>query len=1157
MRSTVKWAINILPLFLTSSLFAQQVNSIEETTYLDSLSRSYTLHVSYYDGFGQNVSEIAGGLSGDGTYVATACRLDGLNRVTVKTLPIPIGQTLSPPDFDQLVSDGSSVLSDSHPFSTTSFDALGRPLSVQGAGQAWYNAGKSSLTEYGSNASGSVRCYSSSADGVMSEKGYFPANTLLRETHTDEDGHVSDEYKDGFGKKILSRVHADGTMLDTYYVYDSRGNLRFILQPQYQEDNDLERFAFEYKYDGRGNMIMRRTPQCGPTLYWYDNGGHLIFEQDPSLRSAGLLRFNLYDSCGRPVLRGRCSSDCSFHNGDYLPYARWQGEGGFLSTGYSVPESFNVKDAVMEKVWYYDSYSFLSAGMPGFPQLEDVLSQQAAGLLTGSVTSTSNSKYIYEVIRYDWQGLPVRKSVLYPNGLLDNRTIAYSFTNKPISEHFDYSRRGSHILSGSRIIGYNSHNDKPATEEYTVSLLGSSTLSGIARVSTTYDGLGRKLSISRGGKAGDISHAYNIRGWLSEINSPDFCMRIDYDGGKNPLYNGNTSGVRWSRWKSAFNRPWEEYAFTYDGACRLTSADYTASSLLTFCSRLDYSERVLDYSLNGAVRRLKRYGVIFTPFFEANKDTVINNNPIEAHTDSVIATSGGASQHRAFSPRRNAVSAQHPIYGAIDDLTITLDGNRPLRVTDAAHPLSYARAFDFRDDDNASDCEYIYNDAGALIADRNKGISLIEYDERGFPKRVQFANGNVTEYVYASDGRKLQTIHRTAVQGIKVEMGDSHVLTPSETLCIDSTDYAGEIEFRDGIPDRWLFGEGYFSLRDVSNGSPKVSAHYFTRDQQGSVRTVVSEEGKVEQSTDYYPFGAPFYRSSDRANTLQPYKYNSKELDLTHGLNTYDYGARRYDPVLCIWDGADPMADKFAKVSPYAFCTDNPYFYRDNNGMFVFKNISSNTYYKIIFVIPNHYEKLYDLEYQVIAFDNTLKNLSGAPIIMVDNMEDYANAMKQLKKVGVFTSSYDINSHGRENYFKIGNTEIETFEDLGILREGLKDKLIFIDACNVTSDYFPEKFTDLTQDFAEQTQSTVIASCHSIMSSSKYDGVDMFNEPFSIFHPNDQFNLFKMSIKGGQRKNIYNVRVGINSGISWNWDKDTLFSIDYFSFYLNTLWNEY
>ena len=31
--------------------------------------------------------------------------------------------------------------------------------------------------------------------------------------------------------------------------------------------------------------------------------------------------------------------------------------------------------------------------------------------------------------------------------------------------------------------------------------------------------------------------------------------------------------------------------------------------------------------------------------------------------------------------------------------------------------------------------------------------------------------------------------------------------------------------------------------------------------------------------------------------SLQPYKYNGKELDLMHGLNTYDYGARQYNPV--------------------------------------------------------------------------------------------------------------------------------------------------------------------------------------------------------------------------------------------------------------------
>ena len=29
--------------------------------------------------------------------------------------------------------------------------------------------------------------------------------------------------------------------------------------------------------------------------------------------------------------------------------------------------------------------------------------------------------------------------------------------------------------------------------------------------------------------------------------------------------------------------------------------------------------------------------------------------------------------------------------------------------------------------------------------------------------------------------------------------------------------------------------------------------------------------------------------------SMQPNKYNGKELDLMHGLNTYDYGARLYE----------------------------------------------------------------------------------------------------------------------------------------------------------------------------------------------------------------------------------------------------------------------
>ena len=43
----------------------------------------------------------------------------------------------------------------------------------------------------------------------------------------------------------------------------------------------------------------------------------------------------------------------------------------------------------------------------------------------------------------------------------------------------------------------------------------------------------------------------------------------------------------------------------------------------------------------------------------------------------------------------------------------------------------------------------------------------------------------------------------------------------------------------------------------------------------------------------------PMYNAMpSRGADLQPYKYNGKELDRMHGLNTYDYGARQHDPIL-------------------------------------------------------------------------------------------------------------------------------------------------------------------------------------------------------------------------------------------------------------------
>ena len=69
----------------------------------------------------------------------------------------------------------------------------------------------------------------------------------------------------------------------------------------------------------------------------------------------------------------------------------------------------------------------------------------------------------------------------------------------------------------------------------------------------------------------------------------------------------------------------------------------------------------------------------------------------------------------------------------------------------------------------------------------------------------------------------------------------------------------------------------------------------------------------------YYPFGGTFASTS----SVQPYKYNGKELDRKGGLDWYDYGARHYDAALGRWHVVDPMAEKYFGWSPYNYCANN------------------------------------------------------------------------------------------------------------------------------------------------------------------------------------------------------------------------------------------
>lgn len=240
-------------------------------------------------------------------------------------------------------------------------------------------------------------------------------------------------------------------------------------------------------------------------------------------------------------------------------------------------------------------------------------------------------------------------------------------------------------------------------------------------------------------------------------------------------------------------------------------------------------------------------------------------------------------------------------YGLVDNLTLELKGNQLKTVSDAATATAYNNGFEFKKGANAT-IEYDYDSNGNLTKDLNKDIKEIQYNFLNLPSLVKFLDESTITYTYGADGTKLRTVHKIG----------------SVTT---TTDYCGNVIYENNTAKLLLTEEGYVSLNDNKY-------HYYLKDHQGNNRAVVDQNGNVEETNHYYPFGGVFANTGN----AQPYKYNGKELDTKKGLNWYDYGARHYDAALGRWHAVDPMAEKYYGVSPYVYCNNLPARYIDTDG---------------------------------------------------------------------------------------------------------------------------------------------------------------------------------------------------------------------------------
>ena len=268
------------------------------------------MHIlGYVDGLGRSWQTIRQNAVGNGIHLAEQIDYDASGRPFRTWLPFRtatlLPQTTTPSD--------TTLYSDSEPFSLVEYDGspLDRPRLEYGPGKSWHSNGKAIRHGYYTNgSSAALNCkrftltWSGDTTAVVSNNGNIPSATLSVKSITDEDGLTLLTFTNMYGQTLLERrLPQSGANLDTYYIYDGLGRLSVVLPPaiagkQTVSQSDIDKYAYLYRYDARGNCIAKKLPGCGWTYYIYDKGSRLIFSQDAENRKLGRWVFSFSDIHG-------------------------------------------------------------------------------------------------------------------------------------------------------------------------------------------------------------------------------------------------------------------------------------------------------------------------------------------------------------------------------------------------------------------------------------------------------------------------------------------------------------------------------------------------------------------------------------------------------------------------------------------------------------------------------------------------------------------------------------------------------------------------------------------------------------------------------------------------------------------------------------------
>ena len=561
---------------LTTAAQDASHNYVRTRSMLDEMGGKYLDKVEYFDGLGRPFQTVLKKVTASNSNLVTLQEYDVAGRAVNSWLPIvSSAEYVAPAAFKS--SAPSNYGNDSRPYGQPVYEAspLNRTVKEYGPGAAWHG-GHSVNTDYlaNSTANAQLNCinYGVSSAGALTSNGSYASGQLSVVKTTDEDLNVSYTFTDKMGHVVLSRQMKGSETHDTYYVYDDKSNLCFVLQPMYQSSANLDQYAFQYKYDGRNRCIWKKLPGAGYMEMVYDNADRLVFSQDGNQRAltSGNWTYYKYDGLNRLTEQGVCTNKVT-------------------TSGTTV----HIRN-------YYDNYAFRAQAGFNNSNFPDDASGNGKGALTASVaTVLGSSNKIYTAHYYDIKGRVVKTVQSNPLGGYDVAATVYTFTNKPATVTHTHTASGKTTRTEVYTYSYN-HADRLLKVEHT---LGGTK---ITLADYAYDNLGRLQSKSLHGSATNkLTYAYNVRGWLTGISGTKFTQNLYYNTGNGTArYNGSISSMTWKAGNESTVRG---YKFTYDGLDRLLNATYGETAGIN-ANTDRFSENVTAYDKNGNIKTLQRYG---------------------------------------------------------------------------------------------------------------------------------------------------------------------------------------------------------------------------------------------------------------------------------------------------------------------------------------------------------------------------------------------------------------------------------------------------------------------------------------------------------------------------------------------------------------------